>query len=110
MTAKHTPAPWRVSRADHDGAGVHAIACVAGCGVSSTYGQTPETTQRIDADECAANARLIAAAPEMLATLEKCIEVLQEMDICYVTRLNEEDGEVLLEACAVVAKAKGETP
>ena len=70
MTVKHTPAPWRVSRADRDGAGVHAVACIAWCGVSSNYGQTPETTQHIDADECAANARLIAAAPELLAACE----------------------------------------
>jgi hypothetical protein len=65
---------------------------------------------QLRADECHANTRLIASAPDMLVTLEKCIAALEAMDRCYATRLNEEDGEVLLEACAVVAKAKGEKP
>ena len=108
MTMKHTPGPWRVTSAQPHGAEVSATASVAWCGTAWWFGK--DETRVIDADEAYANARLIASAPEMLATLEKCIEVLQEMDICYVTRLTEEDGEVLLEACAVVAKAKGEKP
>ena len=103
MTTKHTPAPWRVSRADHDGAGVHAIACVAWCGVSSTYGQTPETTQHIDADECAANARLIAAAPDLLDALEEYHRVANAVPYAQWT-------PAMHKAHDAIAKAKGEKP
>lgn len=54
----HTPAPWRVAR----GRAVYAV-------------QTPDDravcTLWQDGDEQAANARLIAAAPDMLAALER---------------------------------------
>jgi hypothetical protein len=85
-----------------------AVATVAWCGVGAAYSPVSGVTQHIDAAECEANARLIAASPELLATLEKCIAALEAMDRCYATRLTREDGEVLLEACVVVAKAKGE--
>ena len=60
---KHTPGPWRVTLPDEcivtndDG---HEV---ADC--SAWYEGFPET--------CAANARLIAAAPDMLAALKKII-------------------------------------
>ena len=108
MTAKHTPAPWRVAKADKDGAEVKAIASVAWCGVAASYSTVSGVTQHIDAAECDANARLIAAAPELLVSLEKCIAVLEDMDRCYATRLSPEDTAVLAVARAVVARAKGE--
>jgi hypothetical protein len=108
MTTKHTPAPWRVSRADRDGAEVSAIASVAWCGRASHVGLTE--TQVIDEDEARANAQLISAAPNLLVALEKCIAILEAMDRCAATRLVPEEGAVLQEACDVVAKAKGEKP
>ena len=64
---KHTPGPWKVSRADRDGAEVRAIASVAWCGAAASFGLTE--TQTIDGDEAYANACLVAAAPDLLAAL-----------------------------------------
>jgi len=69
---------------------------------------SPTDAELASAAECEANARLIAAAPDLLATLEKCIAVLEAMDRCYATRLGVQESAVLDEACLVVAKAKGE--
>lgn len=67
-----TPGPWRVSTQESHGSKVVApsaqAASVAWCGagfVSSIQG-----SYSIGADEAAANARLIAAAPDMLDLLE----------------------------------------
>jgi hypothetical protein len=99
MTAKHTPGPWTVVGFPDR----HTVSDKHDGPVCLVYPRRSEQQNE-------ATAHLIAAAPDMLVTLEKCIAALEAMDRCYATRLNEEDGEVLLEACAVVAKAKGETP
>lgn len=83
---KHTPGPWAL---DDDG---------------FVYGEgfivsDPHSSPEIDLDEREANARLIAAAPELLAALEWA--------------LDDPDSEILGEewanaAQAAIAKAKGE--
>lgn len=64
---------------------------------------------RRDADECAANARLIAAAPDLLEALEA---MLSHSDGWDVTQLRKRWGEQvvneILTARAAIAKAKGE--
>lgn len=91
--AKHTPGPW----ATIDGAEVYPesgpaahveLARVVGpWSGSSWYGPA----------EAAANGRLIAAAPELLAALRQCADRLGEMDC----------GPELEAARAAIAKAEG---
>ena len=73
MKAVHTPGPWHISPTagrthrtvenQNEGYGAYAIALIPE-DVDSDY--TPETTT--------ANARLIAASPELLAALENAVE------------------------------------
>lgn len=73
MDAKHTPGPWVVgSDAGASGRmvgpmGEEEVCTVFGAGESND----PETRP-----ECLANARLIAAAPELLAIVEGLIETI----------------------------------
>lgn len=105
MTTKHTPGPWTMHHCFNDGAEVCAIAPVAWCGAASTYGAS--STQRIDAAEARANARLIAAAPDLLEACEILTEAQRRADAgehggfgCYVDAVDK--------ARAAIAKAKGE--
>ncbi len=72
MSTQHTPGPWRL-----DGLSAHVVTAdngsieVARCGHETTH---PVTEQRI-----AANARLIAAAPELLAALRQVQDISAEM-------------------------------
>lgn len=50
-----------------------------------------------------ANARLIAAAPDLLAALERCVEALQRVQDAS----SASSKEVLDEAMRVIARAKG---
>ena len=68
MSTKHTPGPWTMHPRFDDGAEVRALAPVAWCSVASTHGASG--SQVIDVAEARANARLIAAAPDLLEALE----------------------------------------
>ena len=87
--SKHTPGPWHISDDEQnvlakDGTGNRLIAqCHAG--------HLPERS---------ANARLIAAAPDLLATLRRLVEVL-ECDQCTEVRGWEEYDD----ARTAIAKA-----
>lgn len=75
MSAKHTPGPWRVDPnynrdvQDANGCEVGAALCVTDIGEKWTI------SGRITAsrEEGAANARLIASAPELLAALREMV-------------------------------------
>jgi len=93
MSAKHTPGPWRVFGYD----------------IGTSPDETLAVVCAMDDNTDDANARLIAAAPEMLKMLEvacDCLEAWMEMaDPDYV---REPDDEVLAAIAAVIARAKGE--
>jgi hypothetical protein len=82
-----------------DGAEVCAIAPVAWCGVATTVGSSGD--QSIDAAEARANARLIAAAPDLLAALER----LERLSWSALAP----DDPVRVSARAAIAKAKDAT-
>lgn len=96
----HTPGPWNRGVAQHVYQGERwdpsnqqrLIACCE-----------PTTRTQADWEETWANARLIAAAPEMLAALEELAHALTTY-----THANETDWPELAAARAVIAKAKGD--
>jgi hypothetical protein len=93
MNAKHTPAPWRVFTDDNE------------CGLYHV--RTPGRAVAEPEDE--ANARLIAAAPELLESLQAVLA----MDVkghSLLDRLQfSTEGRALSEKCmGAIAKAKGE--
>lgn len=72
MTTKHTPAPWELDENDltvySTGENAKRIAD------TMPHPEMPEMSD----EEWAANARLIAAAPELLAQLKFALELLQD--------------------------------
>jgi hypothetical protein len=112
MSTKHTPGPWTMHPRFDDGAEVCAIAPVAWCGVATTVGSSGD--QSIDAAEARANARLIAAAPDLLAVLRIAQAVFADIgdrepgdDLAWCEA---RAAEALPLVRAAIAKAKGEKP
>ena len=93
--SKHTPAPWIMEfRPGHWERRWEISAFDGSC---ICVGDDWETSFRSEGD---ANARLIAAAPELLEALEGMVS---EFDGCYA------DGEpAMIKARAAIAKARGE--
>lgn len=84
----HTPGPWKIRAVspDHDWQAVYAEGnCITGALSSG-------------------DARLIAAAPDMLATLHAIVESMESSD----DKTARIQLELLDKACAVIAKARGE--
>lgn len=106
---KHTPGEWKVDVSfPHI---IHAgfrdngsfIERVMVCNVVRTPG-SPEWG--ISKDNQLANARLIAAAPELLAALESLYETIRNYEIDMDTYPHH---NMMEEARAAIAKAKGES-
>lgn len=96
MTTKHTPGPWEV-QPDQRSQG-EALAIVGGS--SLIIARTPKATLDMHRRVDEANARLIAAAPELLEALRAINQVLggsQPIDI---------PGALMI-ARAAIAKAEG---
>lgn len=108
---KHTPGPWKFRQPLHDkmrGLPVRTLEVLAEQnGIYKPYVADVRSLDAEGNDNTEANARLIAAAPDMLDALEAILgEALLDAD----------DGELALIACeairsnarAAIAKAKGE--
>lgn len=69
--SKHTPGPWRVCGLN--------VACNKEIVVASCYRDSLESVvvRPKEMEECLANARLIAAAPELLEALKDAIETAE---------------------------------
>jgi hypothetical protein len=80
MKTKHTPGPWLVTESS-DWTGVSGVSL----GIDDAFGQDGgrdyflATVVNGDPDELQANARLIAAAPQMLKTLQRAAHLLAEL-------------------------------
>jgi len=75
---KHTPGPWRISAesqsiVEQDN---QAIGSVLGLLIATAHGYT-DSGYFPDDDEGVSNARLIAAAPELLEALKHCVELME---------------------------------
>lgn len=96
----HTPGPWQADSEGREGWAVNYDSCAEWSHVAVVRPNS-EGSRPVDDDEAEANARMIAAAPELLAALKK---LLNETD----------DGTQLcarhiVDDCkAAIAKAEGQ--
>ena len=103
METKHTQGPWKRGRSNSAGnmevtGGGKSIACV----YTPNWGYDAPTCNY----EAAANANLIASAPELLEALEK-----QAAFLLLAAEHDDWGGNFMIkyhEACAAIAKARGE--
>ena len=101
---KHTPGPWEVTDNTADGYGQLVVGSMHGA-VAICY--TAEPGDPGMPSECEANARLIAAAPELLAQLVKMTDAYAKaMKDAGVTYYPEALADVR-HARAAIAKATG---
>lgn len=114
MTTKHTPGPWRVDETKalgaygvwtdyathpgHDGAGYPSLVC----------SMVPTVKSEITREQRDANARLIAAAPDLLAACQESLAFISEIDFALLAELLDGRDSLLERLQAAVAKAKGE--
>jgi hypothetical protein len=95
----HTPGPWNVGGTWPIGYGekgsttVIYHGCIPVCSTQYRLGGNGEYIRSLD--ECAANARLIAAAPELLEALEE------------VVALSDRNTDVWAKAKSAIRKARG---
>jgi hypothetical protein len=99
MSAKHTPGPWYCLPEYSNGGEVHSAAGII-CDASIGRNEREEY-QKAHRAESEANARLIAAAPELLAALK---EILVAAEECGAIGSH---GPALKTARAAIAKAQG---
>lgn len=101
MSAQHTPGPWEVAK------GCDQYVAAGGFWVASTMG--------VRGEEGAANARLIAAAPDLLEALLTKRDYVADAASGALTYPDSGEGFKLMAAedlariDAIVAKARGET-
>ena len=88
MSKKHTPGPWYI-----DGPAI----------TSHTYHRLDCIVENVDT---LANAKLIAAAPELLEALEQVLIEYDEVDLAYGEP--QSFTSAINEARRVIAKARGE--
>ena len=102
MSAKHTPGPWSV-----DGERYYVRDDRRGELVADCYTFTETDMGRVVDASCAANARLIAAAPELLEALKDLAEAAR--NACDA-RQHPALTEALAAADYAVIKAEGREP
>jgi hypothetical protein len=100
VTAKHTPGPWTYS-GDSDGdfivwAGEGFLANVGGSFINAVVEDPQKELVAFDCEQ--ANARLIAAAPELLEACKRAVQLLKGCGA------NVDEDEPIL---AAIAKAEG---
>ncbi len=107
MSSKHTPGPWRLDETFVDGQWgnpSHWVCEIVGPDNSRIVADIPEyRTYEEDAAELEANARLIAAAPELLEALEYAQAWITEVG----ERKGLPNGRTLQTIEAAIAKATG---
>jgi len=100
----YTPGPWAIEKDSKDIVKVRAYATVATCTTAGLWDS--KRTQVISPEECMANARLIAAAPELLEALEAFDKAAKESTT--IIGFAAKAFKLLTKTRAVIAKAKGD--
>ncbi len=96
----HSPTPWRFSQDLGSQHGCRLIHAADGRLVADA-GRIPHR----DPAEMDANARLIAAGPELLAALDHLLQQTVDMDLKHGLTLSEGEGHARGQALAAIAKA-----
>ena len=116
MTTNHTPGPWYVGSGTYEGRNIYSVASVTD-GEGFTYQPIVATAEDDGIDCWDANARLIAAAPELLEALKWYESKAKQMGRAAI----HQDSKLILElmkeiaveygaqARAAIAKATGES-
>lgn len=102
MKTQYTPAPWQV---DNKAAG--HVRTPDGRGIANTMGYSNNSDGGKSYEENKANARLIAAAPELLEVLEKTTTWLFELNEWYKREADSFEGverQMYLDHSATVIK------
>ena len=99
MNTKHTPGPWHISSASKNA--INAERNNKLIGIGTTY-HDPDSVYFIGQDEAIANARLIAAAPELLASVHALLDIIHD-DLTHERQ--EDHREALNAAKNAIAKA-----
>jgi hypothetical protein len=94
MRTTHTPGPWKIAMCD-DGSG--EVVPEVGFGICV---MNLTVAERVEP-----NARLIAAAPEMLEALKLCAELMTEARKHFPKSIKHRDKFQLENTCATINKA-----
>ena len=100
MTTKHTPGPWYVGSGTYEGRNIYSVASVTDDD-GFTYQPIVASAEDDGIDCWDANARLIAAAPDLLEALKDMVDLVELM--CPF------DGPQQRKARAAIARATGES-
>jgi len=106
VIAKHTPGPWQIRRSSGRPYQIEAPAAVGNKNVTNWGGISRRTSP-----EGEANARLIAAAPELLSMLEAALGALEgaakEVDACSYMDDDFYEDNICTRIRAAITKAVG---
>lgn len=114
-----TPGPWvLVPATEHHGPYIAAdrggdvcdCYCMTEPGLASTRNGGPSRPVNFQGEEAHANARLIAAAPDLFAQLARVTDHLEVWARDHSDERTSETDAAIYCARAVLARAKGETP
>ena len=97
-----SPSPWKVAVEDRTDYRLFSVEADNGAGITD-FDCCPE---QFDHHEGFANARLIAAAPELYEVLRECLDVLDEVEECF-QEVDEETSKMMGKARAALEKAGG---
>ena len=100
MTTKHRPGPWRIYNGETMGLEIgDAMIC--------DKDKEEVAIVRFNAADCVDNARLIAAAPELLEALIETVDAYVDAKHGGTSE-DSRDDPIVGRACAALAKARGE--
>lgn len=117
MTTKHTPGPWYVGTGTYEGRNIYSANAITDS-EGFIYQPVIATAEDNDVPHWDANARLIAAAPELLTALQwyeaKAVQMgraaINQDSKLMLALMKEIAVEYGAQARAAIAKATGEQP